>query len=45
MSDRLRAADLLEAAGVSPAEAERLIAVIPASAVESAHGEVIELDN
>jgi hypothetical protein len=39
-----RVAELLDAAGASPAEVHTLIAAIQAGAVEGAHGEVIELD-
>ncbi|MFE2218976.1 hypothetical protein ACFW93_44635 [Streptomyces canus] len=39
-----RVTELLDAAGASPAEVHTLIAAIQASAVEGAHGEVIELD-
>jgi hypothetical protein len=39
-----RVAELLDAAGSSPAEVHTLIAAIQAGAVEGAQGEVIELD-
>ncbi|MFF5188816.1 hypothetical protein ACFY30_34460 [Streptomyces sp. NPDC000345] len=39
-----RVAELLDAAGASPAEVHTLIAAIQAGAVEGAHGEVIEMD-
>ncbi|MER7694908.1 hypothetical protein [Streptomyces sp. NPDC097610] len=43
-SARRRVSDLLEAAGVMPEEAQHLLAVIEAGAVEAAHAEVAELD-
>ncbi|MDW4910441.1 hypothetical protein RB628_35220 [Streptomyces sp. ADMS] len=39
-----RVTELLDAAGASPAEVHTLNAAIQAGAVESAHGEIIELD-